>query len=352
MIVIGGSLGSMAALRPHRAEPARDIRAAHRGDAASSPRIGRRARLTMLQRELCPHRAGGSRQGPPSGWTHVHVAPCDYHLLVEPMYFSLSTDDPVQFARPSIDVLFESAADTFGSRAIGVILTGANRDGARRGLRNPAPGRHAYCPGSGRPRRAKSCRKARSPVSWSRRAGIGPLRKSGRLLCALVNLPPRHERAARQHPHGRRRAGQPHRPRGHPRGPGAEPGPRPLRHRGLKQVLDNDFAVILLDIQMPGLSGIETAAAIRERERSRHIPIIFLTGIDKTQEWMFQGYSAGAVDYLVKPIQTDVLLAKVGVFIELAQARHTAPRRDRGADEDRRRDLDAQPGAGRQEPRA
>ncbi len=89
----------------------------------------------------------------------------------------------------------------------------------------------------------------------------------------------------------------------------------------LRQVLDHDFAVILLDIQMAGLSGIETAAAIRERERSRHIPIIFLTGMDKTQETMFQGYSAGAVDYLVKPIQTDVLLAKVGVFIELAQAR-------------------------------
>jgi two-component system sensor histidine kinase/response regulator len=89
----------------------------------------------------------------------------------------------------------------------------------------------------------------------------------------------------------------------------------------LRQLLDNDFAVILLDIQMPGLSGIETAAAIRERERSRHIPIIFLTGMDRTQETMFQGYSAGAVDYLVKPIQTDVLIAKVGVFIELAEAR-------------------------------
>jgi len=89
----------------------------------------------------------------------------------------------------------------------------------------------------------------------------------------------------------------------------------------LRQLLDKDFAVILLDIQMPGLSGIETAAAIRERERSRHIPIIFLTGMDKTQEAMFEGYSAGAVDYLLKPIQTNVLIAKVGVFIELAQAR-------------------------------
>ena len=89
----------------------------------------------------------------------------------------------------------------------------------------------------------------------------------------------------------------------------------------LRQLLEKDFAVILLDIQMPGLNGIETAAAIRERERSRHIPIIFLTGMDKTQETMFEGYSAGAVDYLVKPIQTNVLIAKVGVFIELAQAR-------------------------------
>jgi two-component system sensor histidine kinase/response regulator len=89
----------------------------------------------------------------------------------------------------------------------------------------------------------------------------------------------------------------------------------------LRQLLDKDFAVILLDIQMPGLNGLETAAAIRERERSRHIPIIFLTGMDKTQESIFKGYSAGAVDYLVKPIQTDVLIAKVGVFIELAQAR-------------------------------
>ena len=89
----------------------------------------------------------------------------------------------------------------------------------------------------------------------------------------------------------------------------------------LRQVLEKDFAVILLDIQMPELSGLETATLIRERERSRHIPIIFLTGMDKTEETMFRGYSAGAVDYLVKPIQTDVLLAKVGVFIELAQAR-------------------------------
>jgi len=61
----------------------------------------------------------------------IYLAPSDYHLLVEPGYFSLSTDEPVSYARPSIDVLFESAADTYRDRTIGVILTGANQDGAQ-----------------------------------------------------------------------------------------------------------------------------------------------------------------------------------------------------------------------------
>lgn len=89
----------------------------------------------------------------------------------------------------------------------------------------------------------------------------------------------------------------------------------------LRHVLDEDFAVILLDVQMPDISGIETAALIRERERSRHIPIIFLTGTVKTAEMMFKGYSAGAVDYLMKPLVSGILRAKVEVFVELAVAR-------------------------------
>lgn len=62
---------------------------------------------------------------------HIYLAPSDYHLLIEPGYFSLSTDEPVSYARPSIDVLFESAADTYGEHTIGVLLTGANQDGAQ-----------------------------------------------------------------------------------------------------------------------------------------------------------------------------------------------------------------------------
>jgi two-component system chemotaxis response regulator CheB len=65
---------------------------------------------------------------------NVYIAPADYHLLIEAGYFSLSTDEPVRFSRPSIDVAFVSAADTYRERTVGVVLTGANDDGAR-GLR-------------------------------------------------------------------------------------------------------------------------------------------------------------------------------------------------------------------------
>jgi len=89
----------------------------------------------------------------------------------------------------------------------------------------------------------------------------------------------------------------------------------------LRHLLEQDFGLILLDVQMPEMNGIETAVAIRERERSRHIPLIFLTAQMKTDNIMFEGYSAGAVDFLIKPLQPDILRAKVEVFVELALVR-------------------------------
>ena len=87
----------------------------------------------------------------------------------------------------------------------------------------------------------------------------------------------------------------------------------------LRCLLHQDFAVILLDVQMPGIDGFETATLIRTRGRSRHTPIIFLTAFSTSDQMLFKGYSLGAVDYLLKPIDTDILLSKVTVFVELFQ---------------------------------
>jgi len=85
----------------------------------------------------------------------------------------------------------------------------------------------------------------------------------------------------------------------------------------LKHVLTDDFAVILLDVQMPDIDGFETAEMIKTRERSRHIPIIFITAINKDASYIFKGYMMGAVDYLAKPFDPDVLRSKVAVFVDL-----------------------------------
>ena len=85
----------------------------------------------------------------------------------------------------------------------------------------------------------------------------------------------------------------------------------------LKRLLTDDFAVILLDVQMPGLDGFETAGHIKRREKTKDIPIIFLTAISNEPHHAFRGYAAGAVDYMAKPFDPWVLRAKVAVFIDL-----------------------------------
>ncbi|GGK97334.1 response regulator [Mangrovihabitans endophyticus] len=85
----------------------------------------------------------------------------------------------------------------------------------------------------------------------------------------------------------------------------------------LKQLLTDDFAVILLDAQMPGMDGFETAGHIKRRERTRHVPILFLTAADRDAQLALRGYAVGAVDYLTKPFDPWVLRAKVSVFVEL-----------------------------------
>jgi light-regulated signal transduction histidine kinase (bacteriophytochrome) len=85
---------------------------------------------------------------------------------------------------------------------------------------------------------------------------------------------------------------------------------------------DFDFALILMDVQMPNLNGFETASLIYEREKLRHIPIIFITAHNLGEEHVFKAYRAGAVDYLYKPVNPDLLKAKVAVFVDLYKKNH------------------------------
>src|SRR5215471_18034929 len=86
----------------------------------------------------------------------------------------------------------------------------------------------------------------------------------------------------------------------------------------LQYLLQNDAAVILLDVRMPGISGLETAELIRGRKRTRDLPIIFLTAYDSTdRQELSKGYALGAVDYIIKPLDPEALKSKVNVFVEL-----------------------------------
>jgi two-component system chemotaxis response regulator CheB len=136
LIVIGTSWGGLAALRRLLAGVPDELDvpiaiAQHR--SADSLAGG----LEGLLQQVVARRVREAADKDPIERSHVYLAPPDYHLLVERGSFALSTDERVQFARPSIDVLFESAADAYGETVVGVILTGANRDGAA-GLRRIA----------------------------------------------------------------------------------------------------------------------------------------------------------------------------------------------------------------------
>jgi len=110
-----------------------------------------------------------------------------------------------------------------------------------------------------------------------------------------------------------------------------EPLGYPLRtatsgHGALRMLLEQDFAMILLDVRMPGLDGLETAQLIKERTRTRDIPIVFLTAAQDEVSQIARGYGVGAVDYLLKPFDPDLLRSKVAVFAELESSRRALKR--------------------------
>src|SRR5215213_1493963 len=91
----------------------------------------------------------------------------------------------------------------------------------------------------------------------------------------------------------------------------------------------HDFTLILMDVQMPDMNGFETASLIYERERLRHIPIIFITAQNQDEEYMFRGYKMGAVDFIYKPINPELLRYKVSVFAELYRKNHQLLQQER-----------------------
>ncbi len=109
----------------------------------------------------------------------------------------------------------------------------------------------------------------------------------------------------------------------------------------LKALLEGDFAVILLDVMMPGMDGFETAAHIKQREKTKDIPIIFLTGAGIDRHQVFRGYASRAIDYLTKPFDPWVLRSKVEVFVDL----HHTKQRLRDQSRMLQRDLNPESGA-------
>ena len=101
----------------------------------------------------------------------------------------------------------------------------------------------------------------------------------------------------------------------------AKSGDEALRH-----LLRTEFAVILLDVYMPGIDGYETARLIREREQTRRVPIVFLSAVNKEMEHLLRGYAMGAVDYVFKPVEPTVLRSKVAVFVDLYAMRKEVQR--------------------------
>ncbi len=94
-------------------------------------------------------------------------------------------------------------------------------------------------------------------------------------------------------------------------------------NQALGLMLEEDFALVLLDVQMPEMDGFETAELMRLSEKTRNVPVIFVTAISQDRKHAFKGYTAGAVDYLSKPLDPDILRAKVSVFLQLYRQRRS-----------------------------
>lgn len=245
---------------------------------------------------------------------YVYIAPPDYHLLIEDDFtFSLSSDERVSYSRPSIDVLFESAAKVYKNKLIGIILTGANSDGAS-GIKaiyeyggltiaqNPEEAQFPYMPAACI---ETNCIKhimilseihtfllelIEESMEKKNKAVILIVDDKPANILALESLLATKDRIILNANSGK---------------------------DALKITLNKNVDLIILDVQMPEMDGFEVAQILKLNKRTRDIPIIFASAEKKEHEFILKGFEEGAVDYLYKPLDPEICKAKVSVLLKL-----------------------------------
>lgn len=119
------------------------------------------------------------------------------------------------------------------------------------------------------------------------------------------------------------------------RGPGRNVFQANSGEQALTLLLENEFALAILDVQMPGMNGFELAELMRGTEKTRHVPIVFVTAAGKESNYAFKGYESGAVDFLYKPLDIDAVKGKVNVFVDLHQQRNEVRRQVKALEKSR-----------------
>jgi PAS domain S-box-containing protein len=244
----------------------------------------------------------------------VYIAPPDYHLLVEnDQTFSLSSDELIRFSRPSIDVLFDSAAKVFKDKLVGILLTGSNSDGAA-GITTikeyggltiaQSPGEAEF---SAMPAAAVATNNVKyiwtlaEIYSFLNKLAETKMEKKDKAVILIVDDKPANILALESLLEAKDRVIL-----------NATSG-----NDALKISLNEEIDLIILDVQMPGMDGFEVAQILKLNKRTRDIPVIFASAERKEQKFMLQGFEEGAVDYLFKPLDPAITRAKVSILLKL-----------------------------------
>jgi PAS domain S-box-containing protein len=244
----------------------------------------------------------------------VYIAPPDYHLMVErDMTFSLTADEYVRFSRPSIDVLFESAAVVYKDKLIGIILTGANSDGAA-GIKtihsyggltiaqDPGEAQFPFMPNASiETNKVKYIWNLQKIHAFLLKLIKKNMEKKDKAIILIVDDKPANilaleglltskDRILLNATNGK---------------------------DALKISLNKDIDLIILDVQMPDMDGFEVAQILKLNKRTKDIPIIFASAEKKEHKFMIKGFEEGGVDYLYKPLDPEIARAKVSVLLKL-----------------------------------